>query len=185
MLKSPTTTIPATDKEGDSSRRWLEMLTIPPPHPAHMPPAHSAWRGQLSTQLWAPVQLCRSRLDHLRQAPAPLGPLLCHLENGYVTSGSQGNLRINQDHGCEAAGTVPDLVGTLKLGAPPVHPGLPTLAGSLLLGSPPYAACLPPPSALVLSAHDAHTRPSANRDSCRNLAFTMLLQPLLRFPLPT
>ena len=131
MLKSPTTAIPATDKEGDSSRRWLEMLTIPPPHPAHMPPAHSAWRGQLSTQLWAPDQLCRSRLDHLRQAPAPLGPLLCHLENGYVTPASQGNLRINQDHGCEAAGTVPDLVGTLKLGAPPVHPGL--LAGSLLL----------------------------------------------------
>lgn len=134
----------------------------PSPHPTHMPPAPSAWRGQLSTRLWAPVQLCCSRLGHLRQAPASLEPLLCHLENGYVTPASQDNLRINQDHRCEAAGTVPDTVGTPKLGAPPAHPGLPTPAGSLLLGPPPYVACLPPPSALVLSAHDPPTPPSAN-----------------------
>ena len=71
-------------------------------------------------------------------------------------------MRINQDHGCEAVGTVPDIVGTPKLGALSAHPGLPIPAGSLLLGPPPYMACLPPPSALVLSAHDPPTPPAAN-----------------------
>ena len=112
------------------------MLTIPPLHPADMPPAHSAWRGHLSTWLWGPAQLCRSRLDHLRQAPAPPEPLLCHLENGYVTPASQDNLRINQDHGCEAAGTVqfssvaqlcPTLCDPMNRSIPglPVHHQLP------------------------------------------------------------
>lgn len=59
-----------------------------------------------------------------RQAPSPLEPLLPCLENGYVTPAPQDNLRIKQGHGCEAAATVPDIVGTPKLGASRTHPGL-------------------------------------------------------------
>lgn len=87
------------------------MASFPP----CLPPSQVSPGGQVGS-----AGLCGLELD----PGLPLGPLLPHLENGSITPTSQDPVRVQQDRGYDATATVPDIVGTPKLGSLVLCPSL-------------------------------------------------------------